>query len=86
MIEDEIIDDLVLNRLIKRRIDIAFTREFSKASIETTIKEMDHRERSSVQYWLRMAGLSNECRTERERAEPLNPEDCIPARELTEPS
>lgn len=77
---EEVIDDLAFNRLIKRRIDIAFTREFSKASIETTIKEMDHRERSSVQYWLRMAGLSNEYRTEQERAEPLNPDDCIPAR------
>ena len=79
LIEEEVIDDLVFNRLIKRRIDIAFTREFSKASIETTIKEMDHRERSSIQYWLRIAGLSNEYRTERERAEPLNPDDCIPA-------
>jgi hypothetical protein len=79
LIEDEVIDDLVFNRLIKRRIDIAFTREFSKASIETTIKEMDHRERSSVQYWLRMAGLSDEYSTERERAEALNPDDCVTA-------
>ena len=79
LIEEEVIDDLVFNRLIKRRIDIAFTREFSKASVETTIREMDHRERSSIQYWLRIAGLSNEYRTEQERAEPLNPDDCIPA-------
>ena len=79
LIEEEVIDDLVFNRLIKRRIDIAFTREFSKASIETTIKEMDHRERSSVQYWLRMAGLSDEYSTERERAEALNPDDCVTA-------
>jgi hypothetical protein len=55
----EVIDDLVFNRLIKRRIDIAFTREFSTASIETSIKEMELRERSGVQYWLRIAGLSN---------------------------
>jgi hypothetical protein len=79
LIEDEVIDDLVFNRLIKRRIDIAFMREFSKASIENTIKEMDHRERSSVQYWLRMAGLSDEYSTERERAEALNPDDCVTA-------
>ena len=61
-IENEIIDDLVFNRLIKRRIDIAFTREFSKASIETSIKEMERDERSDTQYWLRIAGLSNEYR------------------------
>jgi hypothetical protein len=77
LIEEEVIDDLVFNRLIKRRIDIAFTREFSKASIETTIREMDRRERSSIQYWLRIAGLSNGYRTEQERAEPLNPDNCI---------
>jgi hypothetical protein len=71
LIEEEIIDDLVFNRLIKRRIDIAFTREFSKASIETTIKEMDRRERPATQYWLRVAGLWNDYRTEREGAERL---------------
>jgi hypothetical protein len=77
LIEHEIIDDLVFNRLIKRRIDIAFTREFSKASIETTIKEMDHRERPATQYWLRVAGLWDAYRTERERAERLLPDECI---------
>ena len=76
-IENEIIDDLVFNRLIKRRIDIAFTREFSKASIETSIKEMDRDERSDTQYWLRIAGLSNEYRTDGERAERLPPSSCI---------
>jgi len=77
LIEEEIIDDLVFNRLIKRRIDIAFTREFSKASIETTIKEMDRRERPATQYWLRVAGLWNDYRTEREGAERLLPGECI---------
>ena len=37
LIEHEIIDDLVLNRLHKRRIDIATTREFSKATVEKAI-------------------------------------------------
>jgi hypothetical protein len=36
--EQEIIDDLVFNRLHKRRIDVVFTREYSKATIEKTIE------------------------------------------------
>jgi hypothetical protein len=79
LIEEEVIDDLVFNRLIKRRIDVAFTREFSKASIETTIKELDRDERSATQYWLRIAGLGNEYSTDRERAERLRPDGCISA-------
>src|ERR1700747_1563600 len=77
LIEHEIIEDLTLNRLIRRRIDIAFTREFSKATIETTIKELDRCERSATQYWLRVAGLKNEYRTGREPAERLRPAGCI---------
>jgi hypothetical protein len=77
LIEHEVIDDLTFNRLIKRRIDIAFTREFSKASIETTIKELDRDERSATQYWLRIAGLGNEYQTDRETAERLWPAGCI---------
>jgi hypothetical protein len=77
LIEAEIIDDLVFNRLIKRRIDSAFTREFLKACIETTIKEMDRRERPATQYWLRVAGLWDNYRTEQERAERLRPDECI---------
>jgi hypothetical protein len=80
-IENEVIEDLVFNRLIKRRVDIAFTREFSKASIETTIKELDRHERATAQYWLRIAGLENEYRTDRESAERLGPDDCISALE-----
>jgi hypothetical protein len=78
-IENEVIDDLVLNRLIKRRIDMAFTREFSKASIETTIQELDRDERAATQYWLRIAGLWNKYRTDGERAERLRPDGCISA-------
>jgi hypothetical protein len=80
-IENEVIEDLVFNRLIKRRIDLAFTREFSKASIETTIKELDRDERATTQYWLRIAGLENQYRTDREPAERLGPLDCISALE-----
>jgi len=79
LIEDEIVDDLVFNRLIKRRIDIAFTREFSKAPTETTIKELDRDERAVTQYWLRIAGLGNEYWTEGEPAKRLRPDGCISA-------
>ena len=79
LMEEEVIDDLVFNRLIKRRIDIAFTREFSKASIETIIKEMELRERPVIQYWLRIAQLSNHYPIERGGAERLSPSACISA-------
>jgi hypothetical protein len=79
LIEHEITEDLTLNRLIRRRIDIAFTREFSKASIDATIKELDRDERSASQYWLRIAGLGNEYRSDREPAERLRPAGCIEA-------
>src|SRR5271157_1762362 len=52
LIEHEIVDDLTLNRLIRRRNDIAFTREFSKAGIEKRVKMLDIAERSAIQYWL----------------------------------
>jgi hypothetical protein len=55
LIERELIDDLTLNRLIRRRIDIAFTREFSKASIKKTARLQEDSERSAIQYWLRLA-------------------------------
>ena len=38
VIEQEIIDDFALNRLLRRRIDMAFTREFSRATIEKKIE------------------------------------------------
>lgn len=82
LIEQEVIDDLVFNRLIKRRIDVAFAREDSKASIETTVlKEIERYERSAAQYWLRMAGLEPAYSSERERAERLHPRECIRALE-----
>lgn len=77
LIEHEIIDDLVLNRLIKRRIDVAFTRKSSNALIETTTKELDRDEHVAAQYWLRLAGLGNEYRTDGEQAERLQPDGCI---------
>lgn len=77
LIEQDFIDDFVFNRLIKRRIDVAFTREFLKAPAETQIKVMDREDRSASGYWYRLEGLGNGYRTERERAERLPPSLCI---------
>jgi hypothetical protein len=81
LIEQEVIDDLTLNRLIKRRIDLAFTREFSKATIEKTIKLLENDERSVTQYWLRISDSWGRDRAEREQAERLRPDSCIAALE-----
>ena len=76
-IEHEIVDDLVFNRLHKRRIDIVFTREFSKATIEKAVELRENSERPIARYWLRLAGVLG-----RHSAEPagrLNPSGCIQA-------
>jgi hypothetical protein len=77
VIELEIIDDLVLNRLIKRRIDIAFTREFAKARIEREIDCREKRESSAVQCFLRFADLRSRYLPGGEMGEPLRPDLCI---------
>jgi hypothetical protein len=77
LIEQEVIDDLTLNRLIKRRTDFAFTREFSKANIEKAIKLLENHERSVAQYWLRISDSWGRVRAEREQAERLRPDTCI---------
>jgi hypothetical protein len=51
---NEVVDDLVMNRLIKRRIDVAFTREFSKASAVKDLIWLDNHEGTAIQYWRRM--------------------------------
>jgi hypothetical protein len=80
-IEHEIIDDLTLNRLIRRRIDKAFTGEYYKASINQRIQSMEDYERSATQYWLRTAGAWTRNRAEREKAVRLRPGLCIAALE-----
>jgi hypothetical protein len=52
LIELEVVDDLTINRLIKRRIDIAFTREFSKAAIEKTAVLAEIYDGLSTKFWL----------------------------------
>ncbi len=75
LIENEVIDDLVFNRLIKRRIDNAFTREFSKAFIEKTVELRENGERPVARYWLHLAGAPG--RRSAEPAERLSPSGCI---------
>ena len=59
LMESEIIDDLVFNRLNKRRIDVAYTREFAKASAQKSIDWLENRERTVIQF-LQRAGASGE--------------------------
>ena len=75
LIEHEIIDDLVFNRLHKRRIDIVMTREFSKATIEKAIELRENNEHSVTRYWLRLANLRG--RHSLEPAERVRPDICI---------
>ncbi|HTQ61286.1 MAG TPA: hypothetical protein VMI32_13750 [Candidatus Solibacter sp.] len=78
LIEHEIIDDLVMNRLHKRRIDVAMTREFAKATIEKTNELLENKERPAARYWLRLAGLVGRHSLE---VEPARPDICIYALE-----
>jgi hypothetical protein len=72
-IECEIIDDLVFNRLVKRRIDSAFTREFSKANAEKQLSIFDKYDNAVSSYWQRAMG--NKRRGIKQ--ERLPPELCI---------
>jgi hypothetical protein len=75
LIEHEIIDDLVFNRLHKRRIDIVMTREFSKATIEKAIELRENNERPAARYWLRLASVLG--RYSFEPAQRARPDLCI---------
>jgi hypothetical protein len=70
LIEHEIIDDLVFNRLHKRRIDIATTREFSKATVEKAIELRENNERPVARYWLRLANVGRHLAEPAERVPP----------------
>ena len=80
LIENEVIDDLVFNRLNRRRIDVAFTREFSKASIEKTLELHENTERTVARYWLRLANVLG--RHSAEPVERVRPDICIWALEV----
>jgi hypothetical protein len=75
LIEQEIINDLVFNRLHKRRIDIATTREFSKATVEKAIELRENNERPVARYFLRLASVPGSHSAE--LAERVRPDVCI---------
>jgi len=77
LIEHEIIDDWVFNRLHKRRIDVATTREFSKATVEKEIELRENNERPVARFWLRRANVLG--RHSAEPAERVPPGLCISA-------
>ena len=82
LMEWELIEDLVFNRLIKRRIDVAFTREFSKATVEKAIDFLENREHSATRYYLRRPTAPYYlCGAGREQDERLRPELCLAALE-----
>jgi len=51
--ENEVIDDIVLNRLIRRRTDMAFTREFSKASALKPLTCLEKHEGMAIPFYSR---------------------------------
>lgn len=55
-IEGEIVHDLVFNRLLKRRIDVAFTREFARAAASNSLQVLDKSESQAIDFWMRRAG------------------------------
>lgn len=68
LIERELIDDLVISRMIRRRIDATFTREFSKASALKPAKLLANHDAGANVYWQRSElrrgkprGTSNPC-------------------------
>jgi hypothetical protein len=53
LVENDVIADFVFNRLIRRRIDVAFTREFSKASAMKPLIQLENHEDTAIQFYLR---------------------------------
>jgi hypothetical protein len=80
LIEREMVDDLTLNRLLRRRIDMAFVGELNTAIDEKAIELRENRERSIARYYLRLAnGLGRDSADSAELAERLRPDYCIRA-------
>jgi hypothetical protein len=77
LIEHELIDDLVLNRLIKRRIDAAFPRESSKADVEKRLSVMKRDEHSLAHYYQRYDDEFGASGREWRKGERLRPAQCL---------
>jgi hypothetical protein len=79
LIEQELVDDLAMNRLLRRRIDMAFVREFNTAMSEKTIELRENRDRSIARYYLRLANGGGDSADSTELAERLRSDYCISA-------
>jgi len=75
--ENELVDDMTLNRLIKRRIDIAFTREFSQAANQKTAGSIGAYDGLSTQFWLGAVDAKYGYRGEGRLDQRLPPDACI---------
>jgi hypothetical protein len=79
VLESEIVDDIVLNRLQKHRIDKCITNEFQKTSTRNTDSWIEDRERRMSEYWVRSSSARN--RSRGQRLDRLPPEVCVVALE-----
>jgi hypothetical protein len=50
--EHEVVEDMVINRLMRRRIDVAFTQEYSKARVVKQQAWLDNHERTAIRFFV----------------------------------
>jgi hypothetical protein len=79
LIEREMIDAVTLNLLLRRRIDMAFVREFDTALSEKAIELRENRQRAIARYYLRLANGGRDSADSAELAERLRSDRCISA-------
>ncbi len=78
--ETELVEDMVLNRLIRRRIDLAFTQEYSKASAVKRQTWLDNHERAAIRLFVGPSFSRGRLRGE--KAVRLRPDLCIHSLEV----
>jgi hypothetical protein len=79
LIEHELVDDLTMNRLLRRRIDMAFVRELNTAMNEKAIELRENKDRSIARYYLRLANGGRDSADSAELTERLRSDYCISA-------
>jgi hypothetical protein len=78
--ENEVVDDMLINRLIRRRIDLAFTQEYSKASAVKRQTWLDNHDRTAIRLFLGSSFSRGRRRGEKDAR--LRPDLCIPSLEV----
>jgi hypothetical protein len=73
--ENEVVDDILINRLIRRRIDLAFTQEYSKASAVKQQTWLDNHERTAIRLFVGSSFSRGRRRGEKDAR--LRPDLCI---------